>query len=388
MPKKSILDFIEMPAPCSKDWNEMIGDEKARFCHSCGKNVINIAAYTRSEAKKILFQSNEKPCIRLVRDTHDKVQTADKKFYKIISKRAPQIAAGILGVSLTLSTAANAQQTQVDQPQTSTNQAQKDNKTSQISFTIADPVGALIPNAEITLTNQETEKTFSEVTNDEGLVKFNALAQGHYEVIVKAKHFREQKRLVKLKDPVEPNLHIYLEAESITETVGIFTDEWYETPLLASIANNDAEEVKRLKIVPRNANTKEKKNGLTALHVAVETGNIEIVKMLLNAGAKVNAKSKSKQTPLSMIDGDATPELVRLLVERGADVNAQNDEGETPLMKATKEDRLEIVEVLLEAGADVHLKDKEDETVLDHTFNDKIEKLLKQYGAVKKAEDN
>lgn len=389
MSKKSLLDAIEMPAPCSKDWKDMTGDEKVRFCHSCGKNVVNIAAYTRSEAKKILKQSSEKPCIRLVRDSQGNVQTSDKRFYKIASKRASRIAAGVLGASLTLSVIANAQETQPNQPQSAVtvNQKDKDKKTSRISFTITDPNGAVVPNAEITLTNQKTKETFAALTNEEGYAQLDSLPQGHYELKAKAGYgFIEQKRLFEIEEENEPNIKITLEVASAI--VGVFVDNSYERPLLQAISQSDIEEVKRLKIVPRNANTKEKKSGLTALHVAVETGNIEIVRMLLDAGARVNAKSKAKQTPLLMIDDDATPELVRLLIERGASVNVQDDEGETALMKAAEEDKLEIVKILLEAGADVHLKDKEGETVLDHTFDDDIEKLLKQYGAFKTEEDN
>ena len=53
------------------------------------------------------------------------------------------------------------------------------------------------------------------------------------------------------------------------------------------------------------------------------------------------------------------PQLVRILLERGADVNAQNRYGITPLLVALDINNLEIVEMLLQAGAKLDLKDSE-----------------------------
>ncbi len=107
MAKKSLLDSIDVPAPCPKKWDEMIGGEKVRLCQSCDKNIYNISEMTRAEVRKLLFQSKESVCIRLEKDRNGRVQTLKKQFHKI-TRQAP-IAAGVLSASLTFSALTYAQ---------------------------------------------------------------------------------------------------------------------------------------------------------------------------------------------------------------------------------------------------------------------------------------
>jgi hypothetical protein len=107
MAKKSLLDSIDVPAPCPQKWDEMIGGEKTRFCASCEKDIYNLSDMTRSEAKKLIFQSKEKVCIRLEKDADGKVQTLKKQLHKI-TRQAP-IAAGVLSASLAFSAMTYAQ---------------------------------------------------------------------------------------------------------------------------------------------------------------------------------------------------------------------------------------------------------------------------------------
>ena len=68
--------------------------------------------------------------------------------------------------------------------------------------------------------------------------------------------------------------------------------------------------------------------GSTPLHHAAGYGSVEIVTLLLDAGADVNAKNRRGSTPLFWaIDDEAK---VRLLLSRGATVNHQQVEGRTP----------------------------------------------------------
>ena len=95
-------------------------------------------------------------------------------------------------------------------------------------------------------------------------------------------------------------------------------------------------------------------------------------------GAKVDAKDKSKHTPLLMIEDnfeENTAEIVRLLIAHGADVNAQSREGKSALMFACDEDNLEVVKILLEAGANVNFKNSDGETALNLASNEEIKKF-------------
>lgn len=96
------------------------------------------------------------------------------------------------------------------------------------------------------------------------------------------------------------------------------------------------------------------KDGCTALHAAVCAIIREGVKVLLEAGAYVNAKDNSGQTALYKAVLFAHFDSVKELLEAGADVNAKDEDGRTALHVAAYSGQLECVKVLLKAGADVN----------------------------------
>lgn len=51
-------------------------------------------------------------------------------------------------------------------------------------------------------------------------------------------------------------------------------------------------------------------------------------------------------------------ELIELLIDSGADVNAQSTGGETPIMKAISFDNADATKTLLEKGADSEIENK------------------------------
>lgn len=103
----------------------------------------------------------------------------------------------------------------------------------------------------------------------------------------------------------------------------------------------------------------------TALVVAARRGNLEIVKILLNAGADINAKTKYGDTSLTAATHFCHPYIAEYLIEQGADVNAKNDGfGSTPLMLASECNDLEIVKTLIKKGAKIDEKNKSGGTSL------------------------
>ena len=94
------------------------------------------------------------------------------------------------------------------------------------------------------------------------------------------------------------------------------------------------------------------KVGMSALHYAALYGSTESVRILLEAGADVNARNSGQSTPL--IFGAYNLEKTKLLVYKGADVNAVNDAGSRPLYTAVSvHGNAETVRYLIDHGADV-----------------------------------
>jgi hypothetical protein len=63
----SPLDGVRVAAPCTSDWEQMIGNERARFCGQCNLNVYNLSSMTRSEAESLIARNEGRLCVRFYR---------------------------------------------------------------------------------------------------------------------------------------------------------------------------------------------------------------------------------------------------------------------------------------------------------------------------------
>ena len=72
------LENIRIASPCAQDWDEMVGDERQRFCGACKLNVYNLSGMSRSEAENLIFQSEDgRLCVRFYRRADGTVLTKD-----------------------------------------------------------------------------------------------------------------------------------------------------------------------------------------------------------------------------------------------------------------------------------------------------------------------
>ena len=96
-------------------------------------------------------------------------------------------------------------------------------------------------------------------------------------------------------------------------------------------------------------------DGTTALHLAAEEGHVEVVELLIQTGAEKNAATWSGKAALHFAAEDGHLEVVRLLLDAGAEKDAAAADGHTVLQAAVMYGHLEVVRLLLEAGADSNL---------------------------------
>ncbi len=113
--------------------------------------------------------------------------------------------------------------------------------------------------------------------------------------------------------------------------------------------------------------------GRTALHIAADTGNHDVVLMLLRARAHIEAWDKEGRTPLHLAAAAGHRYAVEVLVKKRANVHAQDKKGRTPLHLAvqTNASKLHtpvlpnaVMEWLIDRRADVNAKDDEGRTPL------------------------
>jgi len=96
-----------------------------------------------------------------------------------------------------------------------------------------------------------------------------------------------------------------------------------ETPLMLACIRGQADVARRL--IARGADVN--KTGWTPLHYAASSGQIEIIRMLLDQNAYIDAESPNGTTPLMMAAMYGTAEAVKLLLDAGADPSVKNQFG-------------------------------------------------------------
>jgi hypothetical protein len=72
-----LLERVTIASPCSASWEDMVGDERVRFCGSCSKNVYNLSAMPSAEAEALLAELETSICVRLYRRADGTVLTTD-----------------------------------------------------------------------------------------------------------------------------------------------------------------------------------------------------------------------------------------------------------------------------------------------------------------------
>jgi ankyrin repeat protein len=134
------------------------------------------------------------------------------------------------------------------------------------------------------------------------------------------------------------------------------SDRFYQ-----AIRNNDLASLGNL-VKTSDVNVKDQRES-TPLMYAAAYGSLDAMKLLLDAGAEVNAKNAFDVTALLWCASDLAK--VRLLVDKGANVNARSKQGRTPLLIAAAHDaNSETVKLLIEKGADVSARTQGQNTAL------------------------
>ncbi len=129
-------------------------------------------------------------------------------------------------------------------------------------------------------------------------------------------------------------------------------DQYGETPLMHAAVFSDDEMVKLLVDAGADVNAVSREGATPLMRAA---GDYEKTKLLLDRGAKIDARSNLGRTPLLIAAAyPGNLKTVKLLLERGGDVNDKDRVGEACLTSAAKRGDAAMVKFLLEKGADVN----------------------------------
>ena len=150
-------------------------------------------------------------------------------------------------------------------------------------------------------------------------------------------------------------------------------------------------------LIDAGADVQRKDDGNSPLHYACVSGALDVVKMLVEAGAEVHATDYQGRTCLTLVaecghtdtvrylvglpvveinHGNnytalhcavekRCTDVVRVLIDAGADIEIKNNSGRSPLHTACESGALDVVKMLVEAGAGVRVANAEGATCLN-----------------------
>ncbi|MBI4023623.1 MAG: ankyrin repeat domain-containing protein [Verrucomicrobia bacterium] len=125
------------------------------------------------------------------------------------------------------------------------------------------------------------------------------------------------------------------------------------------------------------------------LLAAVDNGDLESLRKLLNQGADFEVKNARAETPLMIAAKQGRADMVRMLIRMGSDVDVRNDHGSALTIAVEKGD-LDVANLLLASEADVDARDSQRRTPLmtaAHLGNPEMATLLMEKGAEIEASD-
>jgi len=142
-------------------------------------------------------------------------------------------------------------------------------------------------------------------------------------------------------------------------------------PLYLAVKSGSIDSVKLLVEAKADPNGSEHQRPLA---LAADEGQYEIAEVLLSAGADPSLKIwGTRMTPLHIAVAPGpevrSEDLIRALLNAGADIESRDGKGETPLHRAASKRDVNAIRILLLSGAQVNALSDFDETPIFHLFD-------------------
>ena len=140
-----------------------------------------------------------------------------------------------------------------------------------------------------------------------------------------------------------------------------------QSPFQLALTQGDTTKIRDLVAVdPKQLSSPLPQSRMAPLQFAIQQGNLEVVKLLLELGAPLDDQNPQKLTALHSALTRGNPEIFDLILEKTDDVDAGDRNRATPLMYAViyQNSRIENIDLLLAKGANVNAVNASDQTPL------------------------
>ncbi len=127
----------------------------------------------------------------------------------------------------------------------------------------------------------------------------------------------------------------------------------YGQDIFLAVQQNNISEVKSLMEKDPETVAEKNKDGMQPLHIASAYGMINIVKLLINNNAGVNARDNLGNPPLHYVAYNGNTQIAEFLVSKGAEINIKNYKGGSPFLNSLKMGMKELAEYYIKNGAEI-----------------------------------
>ncbi|MCE5326550.1 MAG: ankyrin repeat domain-containing protein [Planctomycetaceae bacterium] len=136
-------------------------------------------------------------------------------------------------------------------------------------------------------------------------------------------------------------------------------------PLLIAVLNGDSAKVKKLLAAGAKVDKLDDRYGCTALHLAAREGQLEIMKILRKAGARIYGENRQGEPLTFAAVASGKTEVIRYLLQEGASKNSLDADGETLLHYAVSfRLKVDMLLYLIQQGLDLNARDNRGRTPL------------------------
>jgi ankyrin repeat protein len=162
-------------------------------------------------------------------------------------------------------------------------------------------------------------------------------------------------------------------------------DEEHRTPLCETAKHGNVEAAAVLLDAKADTAARCREIGLTPLHIAALEGKTDVVKLLIERGANINALNGWQQTPLHQATMHGNIAAMKLLIAAHADLEVHDNHAYTPLLAAVEQGGADGLRLLLEAGANPNASLKSGRQAVDVAIekqHPELVPLLRQHGGM------
>ncbi|KAE8384523.1 hypothetical protein BDV23DRAFT_189147 [Aspergillus alliaceus] len=168
--------------------------------------------------------------------------------------------------------------------------------------------------------------------------------------------------------------------DPITASASRLCGSSWDTPLMFAYTSGLAPVVEYLITVEKMGLDSRSPSGRTPLAYAAQSGDVDVVKMILDNTVETPSKNVDCAVPLCLAVARKHANVVQLLLEYGVDANLKTAGGQSPISLAAKFGDERVMGILIKHGADINIRDISGKTPLSLAAGP-VRKLLLDNGA-------